>query len=167
METRRIRVECLHEDCGQTTLLELSQAGANGSRRAFSARLLDTGWRMVGHTPDAVHFACPRHAGNVRAGSGIELNAPAFFVSGTETIVKMLEMNLVQEALALAGELRETADRLLKQYRLWQEAGVVVPAGLGWMDLLRREVERSEQEEDRALDQWMAEGPDMNEEGDK
>jgi|GEM_PF-4721254 len=142
METRRIRVECLSEDCDQTTLLELSQAGANGSRRTFSARLLDTGWQVVCHTPGAAHFACPRHARAAARGSGVELNAPAFLVTGLEDARKMLEQGLVAEATALIGEMRETADRLLKQYRLWQEACVTVPTGLGWTDLLRREAER-------------------------
>lgn len=143
MKTRRIRVECLAEDCDQATVAELSQEGANGERRTYSVRLPETGWKIVGHTPDAAHFACPRHGvTHANCGSHVELNGPAFLTVGLEDAGKMLEAGDVDAARALLGELRETADRLLKQHRLWIEAGVIVPTGLGWTDLLRSEAGR-------------------------
>ena len=140
MNVKRIRVECLAEDCRAVTMAELSQEGANGERRVYSVRLPETGWKIVGHTPGAAHFACPRHGvTHANCGSHVELNGPAFLVVGLTDAAKMLETRDVEAAKALLGELRETADRLLAQHRLWQEAGVVVPTGLGWTDLLRRE----------------------------
>ena len=144
MSTRSMRVECLHEDCRQVTVAELSQEGANGERRVFSVKLMDTGWKIVGHIPGAVHFACPRHAAGAlygAHGSHVELNGPAFMTVGLADVQAMLGAGDVEAAKALLDELRETADRLLKQHRLWQEAGVVLPVGLGWTDLLRREIE--------------------------